>query len=181
MNVLIRQERKEDYDKIYELVRAAFACADHTNHDEQNLVVRLRSSAAFAPELSLVAETDGEIVGHILFTRAAIRQGTREHETLTLAPLAVAPDYQGKGIGGRLIEAGHRVARELGFKSALLVGHPAYYPRFGYRPAETFGIVTDLELPAAVFMACELTAGGLDGVQGRVAFAPEFDLEPAGS
>lgn len=69
---------------------------------------------------------------------------------------------------GFLIEAGHRVAREMGFKSALLVGHPKYYPRLGYRPAEVFGIVTDLELPADVFMACELTEGGLDGVQGRM-------------
>lgn len=181
MNVLIRQERKDDYDKVYELVRAAFARADHTNHDEQDLVVRLRNSAAFVSELSLVAEMEGEIVGHILFTRAVIRQGTREHETLALAPLAVTPDYQGKGIGGRLIKAGHRVAQELGFKSGLLVGHPAYYPRFGYRPAETFGIVTDLELPADVFMACELTEDGLDGVQGRVEFAPEFNLELAES
>lgn len=176
MNVLIRQERKDDYDKVYELVRAAFACADHTNHDEQDLVVRLRNCAAFVPELSLVAETEGEIVGHILFTRAVIRQGTREYETLVLAPLAVAPDYQRKGIGGRLIKAGHRVARKLGFKSTLLVGHPAYYPRFGYWPAATFGIVTDLELPADVFMVCELTEGGLNGVQGRVEFAPEFNL-----
>jgi predicted N-acetyltransferase YhbS len=73
------------------------------------------------------------------------------------------------------------VARELGFRSALLVGYPAYYLRFGYRSAETFGIVTGLELPADVFMACELTEGGLDGVQGQVEFAPEFNLEPAES
>lgn len=176
MNIMIRQERKEDHDKVYALVRAAFAGAEHTNHDEQNLVVRLRGSAAFIPELSLVAEAAGEIAGHILFTRAVIRQGAREHDTLALAPLAVAPDHQGKGIGGQLIEAGHRMARELGFKSALLVGHPAYYPRFGYRPAGSFGIVTDMALPADVFMACELTAAGLDGVQGRVEFAPEFNL-----
>lgn len=177
MNVLIRQERKEDYDKVYELVRAAFAQAEHTNHDEQNLVVRLRNSAAFVPELSLVAEAEDGIVGHILFTRAVIRQGTREHETLALAPLAVVPEYQRRGIGGQLIEAGHRVARELGFRSVLLVGHPAYYPRFGYRPAEPFGIVTDLDLPADVFMICELVKGGIDGVQGQVEFAAEFNLK----
>ena len=177
MNVLIQQEQKEDYDKVYEVVRVAFACAEHTNYDEQNLVVRLRRSAAFVPELSLVAEVAGKIVGHILFTRAVIRTEAQEYGTLVLAPLAVLPDYQGKGIGGRLIEAGHQVAREMDFKSALLVGHPKYYPRFGYRPAELFGIVTDLELPADVFMACELTEGGLDGVQGRMEHAPEFNLE----
>jgi predicted N-acetyltransferase YhbS len=177
MKVLIRQERTEDYEKVYELVRAAFACAEHTNHDEQNLVVRLRNSSAFVPELSLVAEATGKIIGHILFTCAVVREATREYETLILAPLAVAPNYQRKGVGGCLIEAGHQVARELGFRSALLVGHPTYYPRFGYRPAETLGILTGLELPADVFMACELSEGGLDGVQGRVEFAPEFNLD----
>lgn len=181
MNILIRQEENDDYDKVYELVRAAFAGAEHTNHDEHELVVRLRNSAVFLPELSLVAEMAGKIVGHILFTRTVIRQGAREYETLVLAPLAVSTDYQGNGIGGRLIEAGHRMARELGFKSVLLVGHPAYYPRFGYRSAETFGILSDLELPVDVFMACELTEGGLDGVQGRVEFASEFNLELAES
>lgn len=176
MEVLIRQEQKEDYEKVYELVRAAFACAEHTNHDEQNLVVRLRNSAAFVPELSLVAEATGKIIGHILFTRAVIREETREHGTLVLAPLAVAPDYQGKGVGGCLIEAGHRVARQLGFGSVLLVGHPTYYPRFGYRSAETFGITTNLEMPADVFMVFELKLNGLDGVHGQVEFAPEFNL-----
>jgi len=176
-NVVIRREVEADFDRVCEVVRLAFEGAEHTNHDEQNLVVRLRKSVAFVPGLSLVAETDGgEILGHILFTRAVIRDGGHEHETLTLAPVAVVPEYQGKGIGGLLIEEGHRIARKLGFKSVLLVGHPAYYPRFGYSGAETFSITTDLELPPDVFMACELVEGGLESVHGRVEFAPEFNL-----
>jgi len=178
VDVMIRQEQAKDCEEVYELVAAAFAQAEHSDHDEQELVVRLRRSAPFVPELSLLAMVEEKIVGHIMFTRVVIRQeGQVPHETLTLAPLAVLPEYQGKGVGGRLIEAGHRAAREMGFKSVLLVGHPTYYPRFGYLPAERFGITTKLELPPDVFMACELVKGGFDGVTGRMVLAPEFNLE----
>jgi predicted N-acetyltransferase YhbS len=177
LDVAILQEQAKDYDEVYELVKAAFAKAEHADHDEQELVVRLRRSAAFVPELSLVAVAEGKIVGHIMFTRVVIRQGDQAHESLTLAPLAVLPEYQRKGVGGRLIEAGHRAAQEIGFKSVLLVGHSTYYPRFGYQPAQRFGITTNLELPPDVFMACELVEGGFSGVTGRMALAPEFQLE----
>lgn len=177
-SVSIRQEQTTDYDRVYRLVLDAFSQAVHTDGHEQDLVVRLRSGAAFVPELSLVAEVEAELVGHILFTRAVIRDGERDHATLVLGPVAVAPGSQRRGIGGRLVEAGHRVARNLGFASSVLVGHPTYYPRFGYRPAESFGIVTHLELPPGVFMACELRPGGLAGVSGMVIYAPEFGLDP---
>jgi predicted N-acetyltransferase YhbS len=179
MTVLIRQEHTQDRDRIYKLVLDAFSQAEHTNHQEQELVVHLRGSDAFIPELSLVAEVDGEVVGHILFTRAIIRNGATDHATLVLAPLAVAPALQRRGIGVRLVEAGHRVARGLGFASSVLVGYPTYYLRFGYRPAETFGIVTHLELPPDVFMACELRPDGLAGIHGMLIYPPEFGLDPA--
>jgi predicted N-acetyltransferase YhbS len=178
LNVSIRQELARDHDCVYRLVYDAFSRAEHTNHEEQDLVVRLRGSAAFVPELALVAEVAGDVVGHILFTRAVIRDGARDHASLVLAPLAVAPGLQRKGIGARLVDAGHRIARDLGFASSVLVGHPTYYPRFGYRPAESFGIVTHLDLPPGVFMACELRPGGLAGVRGMVIYAPEFGLDP---
>ena len=111
-----------------------------------------------------------------MFTEAVIREGDKNHQTLTLGPVSVLPEYQKKGIGSRLIEEGHDAARRLGYRSALLVGHPEYYPRFGYRPAEVFGIKTYLELPSRVFMACELIKNGLEGVSGTVNFAPEFNL-----
>jgi predicted N-acetyltransferase YhbS len=178
LNLLIRQERPQDHDSIYALVRDAFSRAEHTDHHEQDLVVRLRGGAAFVPELALVAEADATLVGHILFTRGILRDGASDHETLVLGPLAVAPGLQRRFIGTRLVEAGHRIAHKLGFSSSVLVGHPAYYPRFGYRPAESFGIVTHLELPPSVFMACELRPGGLTGVRGMLIYAPEFGLDP---
>jgi predicted N-acetyltransferase YhbS len=178
MNVSIRQEHTGDHERVYQLVFDAFSRAEHTNHQEQNLVVRLRSSDAFVPELALVAEVAGDVVGHILFTRAIIRDGATDHAALVLAPLAVAPAVQRQGIGARLVDAGHRTARDLGFAASVLVGHPNYYPRFGYRRAESFGIVTHLDLPPDVFMACELRPGGLAGVRGMVIYAPEFGLDP---
>jgi len=174
--LIIREERKEDYVDIYRVVKAAFKGTEYTSGDEQDLVVRLRGSSSFVPELSLVAEFNGEITGHIMFTEAVIREGEKNHQTLTLGPISVLPEYQQKGIGSRLMEEGHDAARRLGYRSVVLVGHPEYYPRFGYRSAEDFGIKTYLEFPPRVFMAYELTKNGLESVSGTVNFAPEFNL-----
>ena len=117
----IRQEEEKDYAQVYETVRRAFAGAEESDGDEQNLVCRLRKSTAFIPELSLVAETEGKIVGHIMFTRLRIA-GT---EQLALAPLAVLPEYQKQGIGGKLIESGHQIAKkwDSDFPSFLAILH----------------------------------------------------------
>ena len=172
----VRKEKIGDFDIVYKLIKSAFEIADFSKHDEQDLVVRLRESNAFVPELSLVAEVHGKIVGHVLFTKALIRDDLTEHVTLVLAPLSVLPSFQGQGIGSRLIEEGHKAARKLGFTSSLLVGHPSYYSRFGYKPAERFGITINLDLPPDVFMACELVHSGLKGVKGELIFTPEFRL-----
>ena len=93
--LIIRQERPEDYDTVYHVVKEAFENAEYTDGNEQNLVAALRKSKSFIPELSLVAVEDEKIVGHILFTKAVV-QGV---EVLALAPLSVLPDYQNRGIG----------------------------------------------------------------------------------
>lgn len=176
MTCSIRQERPGDHAAVHALVRDAFAQAEHTNHQEQDLVDRLRAGDAFIPELSLVAEQGGRIVGHVLFTCGLLRDGEIEQAILVVGPVAVAPSFQRRGIGGRLIQAGHEVARGLGFAATVLVGHPAYYPRFGYRPAGDLGITTHLDLPPDVFMACELTPGGLAGIGGMLIYPKEFGL-----
>lgn len=170
MKIIIRQEEERDRVFVYEIVKKAFESAEHADGDEQDLVNRLRKSEAFVPELSLVAEWKGEIIGHILFTKVKIGSNI----SLALAPVSVIPEYQGQGIGGKLIEAGHRVARNLGFSSVIVLGHPTYYPRFGYSPASKWNILSPFEVPDDCFMALELTENGLQGISGMVEHPQEF-------
>ena len=170
MNLRIRQEEERDHDAVYQVVKTAFETMGKANGDEQDLVNRLRKSGAFIQELSLVAEQDGKIIGHILYTRMKIG----EHGSLALAPVAVLPEYQNQGVGAQLIREGHRMARELGHRSVILVGHPGYYPRFGYRPASQWKITAPFDVPDEAFMALELVEGGLKGVSGEIEYAKEF-------
>lgn len=170
LNLVIRQETENDQETVYEIVKAAFENAEHTNGDEQNLVNRLRKSEAFIPELSLVAEREGKLVGHILFTKAKI--GAKL--VLAIAPLAVLPESQGQGIGKKLILTGHEIAKQLGFGAVILVGHPTYYPRFGYIPASKWGIKAPFEVPDECFMALELFEDSLKDVSGIFEHAKEF-------
>lgn len=154
--MIIRPETEKDFDAIYNLVRDSFAGASHTDGDEQNLVTRLRNSPAYVPELALVAEIDGKIVGHIMFTTAKLGN----YRALNLAPVAVAPDKQKMGIGGALIRRGHEIAKQAGYDYIALVGHSGYYPRFGYIRANTLGIKSDLDVPDDAFMAIDLKSQG---------------------
>ena len=106
---MIRRERVEDFNEVYDVVKAAFATAECSDGKEQDLVVALRNSDAYVPELSLVAEVDGKIVGHIMFTEAEVGNRTE----LVLAPLAVLPEHQRQGIGMALIVEGHRIGIRL--------------------------------------------------------------------
>lgn len=134
--MLIRQEKAEDYEAVYHVVQEAFRNAEYTDGNEQNLVVALRKSKAFIPELSLVAVEDQRVVGYILFTKAVVN-GV---QVLALALLAVLPEYQNRGIGLDLIAEGHRAARSLGYGYSVVLGHPQYYPKAGYLPASRYGI-----------------------------------------
>lgn len=166
----IRQEKTQDFPAVYDVVKAAFEHMALSTGEEADLVNRLRKSKAFIPELSLVAEEQGRVIGHILFTKMKI--GT--HDSLALAPVSVLPEFHGRGIGSALIQEGHRIARELGYSSAIVVGHAYYYPRFGYRWASHFGITAPFEVPQDSFMAIELVPDGLKGVSGMIEYAPEF-------
>jgi putative acetyltransferase len=123
--------------------------------------------------LSLVAEDESEIVGHIMFSPMTIEGDGASWSAVCLAPVAVAPARQKEGIGGLLIQAGLGELREAGHGVVVLLGHPTYYPRFGFRPARQFGLHYQDDRDA--FMALELYPGALDGISGAVKFAPEFD------
>ena len=106
------------------MIKEAFATAEHADGNEQELADALRKSRAFVPELSLVAEDHGEIIGHILFTEAKVGEDT----VLALAPLSVKPGYQRQGVGAALVRQGHKIAGELGYSWSLVLGSETYYP-----------------------------------------------------
>ena len=174
-DIKIRQERENDFSAVFNLITEAFRTEQTIDPDEPFLVDRLRKSNAFIPQLSLVAELMGEIVGHILLTKIIIKEGELEHDSLALAPVSVLPEYQGRGIGGLLINHAHERARELGHKSVILLGHENYYPKFGYQLTEKFGIQLPFEVPIENCMAIELVQDGLNNVNGMVEYPQAFN------
>jgi len=142
--------------------------------NEGRLVTALRTKPEFKRELSLVAELDGSIIGHILFFPVQIRTVDDHFPGLSLAPLAIIPKYQNMGIGGTLILKGLKTARNLGYTAAFVLGHPDYYPRFGFTRASEWGIYCPFPAPDDAFMAIELTEGALEGIRGTVIFPEEY-------
>lgn len=174
MDILIRQETAADYEAVFQLIKAAFANEEFSDHKEHYLVQRLRKSEAFVPELSLVAEYKNAVVGHILLTKISIEDEQNQYESLALAPVSVLPDFQRKGVGRQLIEQSHTIAGRLGFTSVVLLGHEDYYPRFGYQPTYRFGIRLPFDAPKENCMVVELTANALQNVRGTVTYDKAF-------
>ncbi|MCT3897683.1 N-acetyltransferase [Elizabethkingia anophelis] len=175
MNILFRQENKDDYTAVSNVIQKAFEKEEMSDHSEQYLVERLRNSEAFIPELSIVAEINQKVAGHILLSMIKIvNNENKEFESLALAPVSVLPEYQGKGIGGKLIETAHKKAKELGFGSVILLGHESYYPRLGYEMAKKYGIKLPFDVPDENCMAIELIKGSLEEVEGTVVYPKAF-------
>lgn len=174
MEFIIRQETIDDYKEVFNVVAMAFKDAEFADHSEQFLVERLRKSEAFIPELSMVAEVDGKIVGHILLTKIKIKNESAVFNSLALAPVSVLPTYQGKGIGASLIMESHKKAIELGYKSIVLLGHEKYYPRFGYERADKYGIELPFEVPKENCMVIALVEDGLKETNGMVEYPKAF-------
>jgi predicted N-acetyltransferase YhbS len=169
MNIIIRQELKEDHARIKEINDQAFK-----QEDESRLVNKLRKKNQFIPELSLVAETGGTVVGHILFYPVKINSANQKHITLSLGPMSVLPDYQKKGIGGKLFNEGLKRAKDLGFRSVIVVGHPKYYPKFGFTKASKWSIKVPFKVPDEVFMALEIVKNELHDKPGIIEYPAEF-------
>lgn len=166
----IRREEASDRDAVYEVNLQAFG-----QETEPRLVEAVRESPSFIPELSLVALEDGEVVGHILFSAMNIQTAQGDVPALALAPLAVLPAYQNRGIGSRLVEEGLAECRSLGHGIVVVVGHPGYYPRFGFVPARGRGLEAPFQVPDEAFMVLELAPGALHGVAGMIRYSPAFD------
>jgi predicted N-acetyltransferase YhbS len=142
------------------------------------LVDRLFDDETAEPLLSLVVEEEGRLVGHVLFTRAALEHDGADVAMRILAPLAVAPEFQGKGIGSALIREGLGQLESRGVELVFVLGHPGYYPRFGFRPAGEFGFEAPYEIPlehADAWMVRALTAGVVGHTRGRIHCAKTLD------
>ena len=137
---------------------------------EASLVDALRDAPDY---LSLVATIDEQIVGHILFTPVTLEPPV-DIRIAGLAPMAVRPEHQRTGVGSQLVRAGLDECRVRGYAGVVVLGHPEYYPRFGFVPAHTFGLSCEFPSPPEAFMAVELEAGALSGMNGLVRYLPQF-------
>lgn len=162
----VRSEDPDDRTAVRAVNEAAFETSV-----EADIIDALRAKSKSL--ISLVAEADGEIIGHILFSRVSLAD--QPHVLLMgLGPMAVAPEHQRQGIGSALVRRGLARCREQGCAAVVVLGHAEYYPRFGFVPASQYGISSEYDVPDDVFMIVELQPGSLRGVSGRVAYDEAF-------
>ena len=165
----IRAEKPEDIPAIHHINTAAFG-----RPSEANLVDALRRNKALT--ISLVAVQEGHLVGHIAFSSVTITSDTATIAALELAPMAVLPTYQRRGNGSQLVEAGLTVCHHTPYGVVVVLGHPHYYPRFGFVPAKPLGIVWEHDAPDEAFMVKEIQEGVLAQTRGVVKYRSEFDV-----
>lgn len=163
--ILIRAETLEDHGFVRRINELAFG-----QRNEADLVDALRANAR--PYVSLVAVVDEEVVGHIFFSPVSVESEGGDFNAMGLAPMAVLPEHQNRGIGSQLVRKGLKECRREGI--VVVLGHPNYYPRFGFVPASLKGLRSEYDVADEVFMVVELTEGALNGRRGLVKYHPEF-------
>jgi putative acetyltransferase len=166
--VTVRTETAEDVRAIDVVHISAFG-----GDAEAQLVSTLRDSNDYKRELSLVAEIGGRIVGHVLLTRVPLRKGGTEKQVLALGPMSVVPSQSHRGIGSELIQASKKLAREKGYGSIVVLGHPEFYKRFGFMPAKERQVSCNLPAPEEALTVYEVEPGNLSG-GGHVEYPEPF-------
>lgn len=180
MNLEIRREKPTEYKQVEELTREAFWNVYKPGCSEHFILHKLRQCPDFIPELSLVAFSDGRLVGSIVYSRSAVVKGDGESiETVTFGPLSVLPERQGQGIGLALIEHSRRIAADMGFKAILIYGDPEYYQRVAFTGAARYHISTPDGEYLKALLAFELAEGALGGPPGRLGTSSAFIVKEA--
>ncbi len=164
----IREEELTDTEAIWNINVDAFE-----TEAEANLVNVLRDSDCTF--ISLVAETDNKAVGHILFTPVELTGNKNKLKIIGLAPMAVLQKYQNKGVGSKLVKTGIEYCKSKGYDAIVVLGHPDYYPKFGFVPSATYGIKSEYEVPVEAFMILELVPNSLKDHQGIIKYHELFN------
>ena len=166
--VIVRAEVPEDVRAIDVVNLSAFE-----GEDEARLVSAVRASSDFIPDLSLVAELNGRIVGHLLLSKVRLEHGVESRVVLALGPMSVVPSQSHRGIGSALIQSAITRARDMRYQAIVIAGQPDYYLRFGFKPGSAWGLTSNLGLPADYLTAMELVDGALAG-GGQVVYPAPF-------
>ncbi len=165
--MIIREEQPEDIENIRHINSSAFE-----TEVEAKLVDTLRQSGI--PLISLVAEEKGELIGYIMFSPVSIDENISAPAIAGLAPMAVLPNWQKKGVGSKLVEEGLKHCKHSGYSAVVVLGHADYYPRFGFVPSVRYGIKSEYEVPDNVFMIKELEINVLKGLSGVIRYHQAF-------
>lgn len=165
--ILLRLELPADYEEVEHLTREAFWNQHSPGCDEHYLVHMMRKSDSFVKDLDFLAEVNGKIVGHIAYTEALVMEDEDvSHRVLCFGPVSVLPEYQGMGVGSKLIEHTLNLAVDMGYRAVLIYGDPDYYSRFGFVKAEAYDIASSDNHYADALQAFELYPGALEEVRG---------------
>jgi putative acetyltransferase len=165
--IIVRHEGDADAPEIHRVHEAAFG-----RRGEADLVDALRGASAL--EVSLVAMAGGRVVGHVALSPVVVEADGGSWTALGLGPVAVLPELQGMGIGSALCREGLRAARAAGGEVVMVLGHPGFYARLGFVPAEEKGLISEYPAPEGAFRVAELVSGALRGRRGLVRYRPEF-------
>ena len=165
--IRVRPETSADHEGVYYVNQRAFG-----QTGEADLVERLRRDAH--PHVSLVAEVEDNVVGHILFSPVEIHSGGAPISAMGLGPMAVLPERLRQGIGSKLVREGLHACKQQGVQAVVVLGHPEYYSRFGFQPAEKFGLWCEYDVPREAFMVLELDSGALEDVEGAAKYHAAF-------
>ena len=177
IKIELRLEQEEDYKAVENLTREAFWNKYVPGCNEHLLAHNLRKTNAFIKELDFVALCDDKIVGNIMYAKATIKNNDMEYAVLIFGPLSVLPEYQNKGIGGKLINHTVKLSREMGYKGIIIYGDPEYYKRFGFKESKEYKITNkDKKFPAAL-LVLELYPDALKGIEGVFEEGKAYEID----
>lgn len=172
----IRSIRRKDYKEVEQVIRQSFSSSEHGYGNEAELVEKIRTEHSYVEGLEVVATEGARIIGYGLLSEVEIINAKESFTGLVLAPLAVLPSWQGKKVGEKLLKELEKRAVQQEFPYISILGHPQYYSRFGYVPAEKYKVTTPFEVPAEAFMIRPLQADALKNVLGCIKYAQAFGV-----